>query len=529
MTAVLLARRHYVVLISLAIIFLLRLPLGAANSYWADELLSVFVYGSAHDSLAAMTSHLAENSIHPPLYQIVLFIWMGAFGDTEFATRALSNLLVTAAGLFLYATVMPAFGRLVGVLGAVGFSLLAWPMYYALEARSYALTLLLVTISSWALLRFLARHRAGRPWRSRDQLGLTAGVVLANIGLMLTHYYNGFWIVAQGIFVVIVAIAERRRFHLARTLLLLVLMGLVPVAVFFAVWGGVFLEQYGDRAESFAADGQVSLNPIQLVIGTVVRSNIALPTVGIAIVGLIMAVATLRSVARIARPRALSGDGDWVILYLAMWLAIPQVVAWVSFIVMDVERYQARYFIYSAPPIAPLLVVAIAVIVRLLLPRRALRPQLTAVAGAVALVVAIIPGGLASAMTAKDPWREIQRGVVSVVENDPDREYFILDTGFVDTPRSEYYFARFSATVRADMIVGRSEEERKNFDEVFDRIEASDVDRVIVMFLHLRSSELRELTTQFDDRFERVLTDLVDQRGFVVYTVGNLQEAAELR
>jgi hypothetical protein len=62
-------RRHNAIVVFLSAIFIARLFLADWNSYWSDELLSVAVYGVWNDDLVAMVSHLADNSIHPPLYQ----------------------------------------------------------------------------------------------------------------------------------------------------------------------------------------------------------------------------------------------------------------------------------------------------------------------------------------------------------------------------------------------------------------------------------------------------------------------------
>ena len=91
------------ILLFLVAIYLLRTFMASRNSYWLDELYSIFRYGSENPTLADAVSRLAEHSIHPPLYQSILYVWMSIWGDSEFSTRALSNLFVTAASLTLYA------------------------------------------------------------------------------------------------------------------------------------------------------------------------------------------------------------------------------------------------------------------------------------------------------------------------------------------------------------------------------------------------------------------------------------------
>jgi hypothetical protein len=135
--------------------FLGRWVLAGWNSYWLDELYSVAFYGTWNATAVDVVRNLAENSVHPPLYQFILYHWMNVFGDSEVATRSLSNLYVTLATLVLYLLLRDVFSRRVALSSAVAFSLMYLPFYYALEARSYAQTMLLVTLSSYLLLRLM--------------------------------------------------------------------------------------------------------------------------------------------------------------------------------------------------------------------------------------------------------------------------------------------------------------------------------------------------------------------------------------
>src|SRR5690349_102389 len=75
----------------LAVAFLARWSIADMHSYWLDELLSVDTYGIGNESLGAAIKRLATSSIHPPLYQAILYGWMTLFGDLERTTRTLSN------------------------------------------------------------------------------------------------------------------------------------------------------------------------------------------------------------------------------------------------------------------------------------------------------------------------------------------------------------------------------------------------------------------------------------------------------
>ena len=72
----------YLVLI---LVFVMRWLLSDNQSYWNDELSSVIRYGIANPTVGDAIEKLTQLSIHPPLYQFILFYWMKIAGDTEVA------------------------------------------------------------------------------------------------------------------------------------------------------------------------------------------------------------------------------------------------------------------------------------------------------------------------------------------------------------------------------------------------------------------------------------------------------------
>lgn len=64
-----------------------------AKSLWFDETYSVFVASLPIERLFVVT---AINDAHPPLYYLLLHLWMPFVGDGEFAVRSLSVLISAA-------------------------------------------------------------------------------------------------------------------------------------------------------------------------------------------------------------------------------------------------------------------------------------------------------------------------------------------------------------------------------------------------------------------------------------------------
>lgn len=517
-------RDHGIELTFLAAIFLARFFLADRNSYWNDEILSIWTYGNSWPTLGESIAALAENSVHPPLYQTVLYGWMQVFGDGEVATRSLSNLFITLAALFLGLLVRRAWGRGVALLSLVGFSLLFTAVFYGLESRSYAQTILLVTVSSWLLLRVLDSSRT--PSRA-VRVAEAVGVVAVNTALMLTHYYNVFWLVAQAVFVGIHLVLARPATpwwpRIARALLLVVL----PQLLFAAIWGQVLLDQYRDRNEGYATEGAAARTPLDLLRSSLVSSNLTAPALVLAVLVIAVGATAIWYAVRIARNARTPDPVAWTYLYLVTWAILPLIVVYVAFTVVGVERYESRYFVYVTPPVVPALVVPVTLAAGWLL-RRATRWSPAAIRfvalGLAAALVAVLvaPGSVKGATATKTDWRGIAHTVVGIVDDDPDHSYVILEGGFSARSRMEYYYARFSDTVRSDVQARTYDETRGEYDDVFAQLpepeEGSD-ERVILTLGHHQASRFPILIELLDERYARVVTELNDdENGFIIFS-----------
>jgi uncharacterized membrane protein len=148
-------------------------------SYWSDEIWSVAA--SSADWGVLFRDWLLPDT-HPPLYQVLLKLWIGVFGQGETATRSLS-FLIAALGLGLAALGSSGrgSGRRLVTVAFLGTS----PsfLFYAQETRSYALSLTLSTLMLGTALRLRQRpghHGAALRW----------GFRLACVLLSLTHYFS---------------------------------------------------------------------------------------------------------------------------------------------------------------------------------------------------------------------------------------------------------------------------------------------------------------------------------------------------
>jgi hypothetical protein len=120
-------------LLCLASLWLRTRVLGAG--FWIDEGISV---GIAHHHFTAIP-HLLRQDGAPPLYYLLLHVWIDWFGDGERATHALSLVAAIACIPLAYWAAQSLFGRTAGWVAATLATIDPFLTYYGQETRMYAL------------------------------------------------------------------------------------------------------------------------------------------------------------------------------------------------------------------------------------------------------------------------------------------------------------------------------------------------------------------------------------------------------
>jgi mannosyltransferase len=154
-----------VVVVLVAVSLLLRT--GALHSgYWIDEGIAV---GIASHGLLDIPGSLAQDD-SPPLYYLLLHLWMGVVGSGEAATRALSLLFALATVPVAWWAGRALFDRRAAVLAAAGAAGSPFLTYYAQETRMYSLVVLLSLLASASFVLAFVRGGGGIApawWRGR--------------------------------------------------------------------------------------------------------------------------------------------------------------------------------------------------------------------------------------------------------------------------------------------------------------------------------------------------------------------------
>jgi mannosyltransferase len=133
---------------------------GLHMYYWIDEGLSV---GIASHPLAHIPSLLQQDG-SPPLYYLVLHVWIALFGRGEAATHELSLLFALLTVPVSYWAGASLFSRRAGVICAVLAGGAPYVTTYAQETRMYALlTLLSIVVCASFVHTFVLGHRRYLP------------------------------------------------------------------------------------------------------------------------------------------------------------------------------------------------------------------------------------------------------------------------------------------------------------------------------------------------------------------------------
>ena len=439
--------------------FVARLLLANSTSLWYDDLLSIVMYGTSHATLGAAIATLAEQSATPPLYHVVLFEWMRIFGDSELATRTLSNLYIAGATVCLYALAFKLFGRRVAIASALIFAFSYAAMYFANEVRAYAQSLFLVTLSSLLLLRWIERLDAMQPW-SNFFAGRGLALFLCNVALLLTHYSNLSFVIVQALFVAVVLSRQARptsAVSLGKTAAFYV----SQIAAAFAIWGPVALntgKRFQENAK-FAIQGLPTKNPLTVLMNFVVTPNFNLPSILYVILFLLLAV-VLAKVAIRDRKRSSTTTplNTYFVFYLVAWAILPSIGIYFLYFLSGAERYQIRYFAFCFPPFCILLVLAVEQLVESLnVAGRALRVSVSRYYLRNAMLYALVfcaifalPGAYKAATNNQEPFRDVARSIITLVEGDKDTSFAIYEAAHRSQPMLNYYMKRFSKKVRAD-------------------------------------------------------------------------------
>jgi len=125
-----------------------------ATSFWLDETGTWWI---VKDGAAEAVRRSLSWSGQSPLFYLIAWSSSRLFGLNEVALRIPSVLAMSGAVYFVYRIAERLYDRASAALAS--FVFLCVGSYFAIDARPYALAILCLTVSTWALLRWLDSSR----------------------------------------------------------------------------------------------------------------------------------------------------------------------------------------------------------------------------------------------------------------------------------------------------------------------------------------------------------------------------------
>jgi uncharacterized membrane protein len=292
-----------------------------SGQLWMDEAITT---GISHHALSAIPGVLRYDG-NPPLYYMLLHIWMSIFGTGEASSHSLSlifGVLTIPVGTWACWTI---FGRRAGIMAALLFAFNAWLTSYAQETRMYELMALLgVFATTGFVLGFVMRRR-----RFLFMFG-------AALALMLyTHSWGTFFFAGSVISLVPAYLASDDRRGLLRD----AIMTFVGAGVLFLPWLPTLLYQVAHTAAPWDSSPKLGA-PVQISRDLLGGDRITIILVFSAVIGL----APLFT-------RKHRRTREWTILWTLIALPVATLgLAWISS--QLTPAWASRYF---APVLGSLL------------------------------------------------------------------------------------------------------------------------------------------------------------------------------
>ena len=212
-------RRLLFVWLALAILLLAaaaRFYRLGAQSLWVDEGIA---YAHSLRSLPELIPLLQRN-VHAPAYFALLGLWEDAAGASEFSLRVLSAFFSVISVAWTYALGKRLFHPIAGLAAAAFVALNSFSVYYAQEARMYAM---LAAVAGGSMWLYVGLMRGRRLTGAAIALGLLNGLGL------YTHLAYSLVMLAQAA-LALPWLLNRQRAR--RTLLAYVCSSLIAIILF---------------------------------------------------------------------------------------------------------------------------------------------------------------------------------------------------------------------------------------------------------------------------------------------------------
>ena len=312
--------------------FILRL-VNLNQSLWLDETVQAL---TSKGTFLNLFSEL-HGDFHPPLYHLLIWGWAHLLGNGEIAMRLPSVIFGTATIFIVYLIAKQIVPKKFSIptIAALFLATAPFHIYYSQEARTYALTTFLASLSFYFFLKIINHSKQGVVTHDR-----TANVlyVLTTVLMLYSDYYGLFVFLAQIMTTVLIFRQKFSKFLNLYILIILLFLPCLPLLWLQLKTGGqatTVLPEWG-RLVNLDFLKALPLTFIKFSIGRITIFNKTFYALAMVILFLVYGTIIFRGFLK--SKKSINHKSLFIIL---AWLFIPILSAWlISFFVPNYQPFR---------------------------------------------------------------------------------------------------------------------------------------------------------------------------------------------
>ena len=314
-----------------------------ASCLWFDEIFSIH---AAEHSWNSILTFIAQDLIHPPLFYLLLKVWIGIGGENLFWLRSLP-VIISIAALIPFILLLRELkqSKLTLAICLLFLSFNGSWLKYSQEVRMYSLLMCLSLFSMWLFSRYFFKGKSLLP------------LIIINILLVYSHYFGWFVVTSEVLAIVLFQRIKIRAILVMFGVTLAAFLPWVVAVVYFARAGA----EVGQNIGWMQKPGVVAI--IQFIFGLIEPFYSAPSSIDPSSVYQISLPLILLSITVVVlfftRWNRQSEHDQQCVKLLTLFAAVPVVIAFIASWLLPYSVWGTRHLIVIFAPLFILLSVAI--------------------------------------------------------------------------------------------------------------------------------------------------------------------------
>ncbi len=301
------------------------------QSLWLDETVQAI---TSKGTFLGLFTEL-RGDFHPPLYHLLMWVWVHLFGNGEITMRLPSVFFGTATIFLVYKIAQKIFPKKLFIprIAALFLATAPFHIYYSQEARTYAMTAFFATLSMYFFMRILTLFNC-----EKSKFNEVFLYIFSTVFLLYFDYYGLLVFLAQIIIGVVILRKKINKFLLYYASVFLLFLPCLPLLWIQLKTGSqatTLLPEWG-RLVNLSFWKALPLTFVKFAIGRITVFNKNLYAFAMGILLLIYGMIFIRGFFK-KRKFALNNS----FLVILLWFLIPIFLAWsISFFIPNYQPFR---------------------------------------------------------------------------------------------------------------------------------------------------------------------------------------------